>query len=324
MDIEGTYSLIEKDMAEIELFLFDFVRQGSGAIPEVGSYIIRAGGKRLRPALAVLSARLCGYDGPDLVPYAALFELIHSATLLHDDVVDGAAVRRGRPSVNTAWSSDVSVVAADFLIARVFQILTDRGDMRTLRLVTSTITRMTSGEIFQLGNAGSTDVDVAVYLEAIVNKTAELMAAACRTGALLSGASEELGVALAGYGENLGVAFQIVDDVLDYSAEIEAFGKELGQDLREGKVTLPLIAALRKAGPEERRPVEAIIRSGAVGEREVGTVMAFIERHGGIREARALAERYADGAIEALAPFSSCPEREALAALARFAVERSY
>lgn len=324
MDIEGAYKLIDEEMARIERFLFATVGEGSGAIPEVGAYIIRAGGKRLRPALAVLSARLCGYDGADLVPYAAIFELIHSATLLHDDVVDGARIRRGRPSVNTIWSGRVSVVAADHMIAQVFGILTEREDLRTLGLVTSAITRMVTGEILQLGNAGNTEVEESVYLDAVVSKTAVLMTAACRTGAILAGAPERLETALAAYGERLGIAFQIVDDMLDYSAGTETFGKENGQDLREGKVTLPLIAALRKAGPEARAPVESIIRSGGTGERDVETVIAFIERFGGMERARTLAEQYRDRAIEALAPFPHRPERDALAALARFTLARSF
>ena len=231
-------------------------------IGTIADYIIAAGGKRLRPAVLLLLARALGYRGDAHVLLAAVIEFIHTATLLHDDVVDESELRRGRPTANAHFGNAASVLVGDFLYSRSFQMMVDAGEMRVMRILSDATNRIAEGEVLQLMNVHDPSVDEQRYLEVVGRKTAALFEAAARIAAVIAGVGADQEEAAARYGAGLGVAFQMVDDVLDYSGHVEDIGKRLGDDLREGKVTLPLIHAMRSAGESERQRIEKAVREG--------------------------------------------------------------
>lgn len=275
-------------------------------IPEVTAHLIEAGGKRLRPMLTLAAAKACGYDGPYHIHLAATVEFIHTATLLHDDVVDESAQRRGRPTANLLWDNKSSVLVGDYLFARSFQLMTDADNMRVLRILSNASATIAEGEVLQLTAAQDLKTDEAIYIQVVRGKTAALFAAATEVGGVLAGADEAVVKALFDYGDALGISFQIVDDLLDYWGS-EQTGKNIGDDFRERKLTLPLIKAVAKADAEERAFWVKTIEKGKQDEGDLEHAIALLNKHDALEETRVIALEWADKAKEVL---SALPEGE--------------
>ncbi|MDT8449819.1 MAG: polyprenyl synthetase family protein [Wenzhouxiangellaceae bacterium] len=290
-------------------------------VNQIAEYIVNAGGKRLRPLVHLLAARACGYNGTAHVQLAAVIEFIHTATLLHDDVVDGSERRRGQRAAHRVWGNAASVLVGDFLYSRSFQLMVELESSRVMSILADTTNTIAAGEVLQLMQLGDTDLDEAGYLRVIGDKTACLFAAAARLGAVLSRRPEPTEKALAEFGFALGQAFQITDDWLDYSGEDESLGKNLGDDLAEGKVTLPLILALRAAETADRDFLVRTIRAG--GTDELDRVRSVLTETGALDDSQQRAVEFSRRACAALAEIPPSAEREALELLARFAVDRS-
>lgn len=291
-------------------------------IQEMGAYIADAGGKRLRPMLLLLAARLAGYRGPRSVRLACVVELLHTATLIHDDVVDQAPLRRGRPSANARWGDDASVLVGDHLYSKSFAMLVrdnDRGIMETLARATVS---MTEAEVFQLERKRSGVTTEADYLKIITQKTASFISACCRIGALLGGIPTEQVEALTRYGLDIGVAFQISDDSLDFVANPELLGKAIGSDLREGKLTLPLIAMLERCPHADAESVRALLGRRQLAAPQIEQIRRLVLEHEGVEYARERASSYAQAAKADLEAFPPSEEREILALIADFVVNR--
>ncbi len=291
-------------------------------IQEMGEYIAGAGGKRLRPMLLLLAARVSGYRGPRSVRLGCVVELLHTATLIHDDVVDEAPLRRGRPSANARWGDDASVLVGDHLYSKSFAMLVrdnDRGVMETLARATVS---MTEAEVFQLERKRGGVTTEADYLRIITQKTASFISACCRIGGLVGGIAPPLVEALTRYGLDLGVAFQISDDALDFSADQDRLGKAIGSDLREGKRTLPLIAMLERADRAEADKVREMLRRRTLVASELEEIRRLVIAHDGVEYAKARAAEYAQAAKGDLEPFPPSDERETLALIADFVVDR--
>jgi octaprenyl-diphosphate synthase len=291
-------------------------------VNQVSQYIVGAGGKRLRPLSVVLAARACGYAGEQHVEAAAVIEFIHTATLLHDDVVDGSGLRRGRHTANEVFGNQASVLVGDYLYSRAFQMMVDLGDMRIQGVMADATNTIAMGEVLQLMNAHDPDTSEQSYLEVIYRKTARLFEAGAQMAAILARATPAVEQAMVAYGRHLGTAFQLVDDALDYRADRAELGKNLGDDLAEGKPTLPLIHALSRATPEDAARLRAAIERGGVDDLEAITRM--IESSGGLEYTARLAQREKDLAIEALADLPDSAHVRSLRALADFAVSRTH
>ncbi|MDQ1341430.1 MAG: octaprenyl-diphosphate synthase [Pseudomonadota bacterium] len=291
-------------------------------VNQVSQYIIGAGGKRLRPLSVLLAARACGYAGDRHVDAAAIIEFIHTATLLHDDVVDGSDLRRGRDTANQVFGSEASVLVGDYLYSRAFQMMVDLGDMRIQGVMADATNTIAMGEVLQLMNAHDPDTSEERYLEVIYRKTAKLFEAGAQMAAILAGAPPAVEEAMTRYGRHLGTAFQLVDDALDYRADREELGKNLGDDLAEGKPTLPLIYAMAHSSIEDTARMRVAVENGGLGELEA--ITRAIESAGGLEYTARLAQREKDLAIEALGRLPESAHRQALQALAEFAVGRSY
>ena len=262
-----------------------------------------SGGKRLRPLLMVLSSRLCGYKGKDDAPLAVVFEFVHAATLLHDDVVDHAEFRRSRPAANTIWGNPAVVLVGDFLYSKSIQIAVGYRDIRILKVLLDATTRMSEGEVLQLVNSDNLEISEDEYLEVITRKTAVLISAACQTGAIFGGGGTAEEKALKAYGHNLGIAFQLIDDTLDFTGEAEELGKPVGNDLQEGKATLPLIYALRNAKAAERLRLRQIFTSEHIPAKEIAEISNLVVRSGGIEYTNNRACAHSMRAKEALRIF---------------------
>ena len=291
-------------------------------IQEMGEYIAGAGGKRLRPMLLLLAARVSGYRGPRSVRLGCVVELLHTATLIHDDVVDEAPLRRGRPSANARWGDDASVLVGDHLYSKSFAMLVrdnDRGVMETLARATVS---MTEAEVFQLERKRSGTTGEADYLRIITQKTASFMSACCRIGALLGRCEGGQVEGLTRYGLDIGIAFQISDDSLDFVADQARLGKAIGADLKEGKRTLPLITTLGRAAPHERERIQALLRSHALDPDEVEEIRRLVVKYEGTDYALERAHEYAQAAKQALRPFEDSEDKETLALIADFVVDR--
>ena len=322
MELSQIQALIADDMQAVNALIEARLQSDVVLINQLGQYIINSGGKRLRPQLALLAARACGYDGDRHVDIAAIVEFIHTATLLHDDVVDESDLRRGKDTANTVWGNAAAVLVGDFLYSRSFEMMVAVDSMRVMEIMSSTTCTIAEGEVQQLLNCHDADTTEARYLEVIHSKTAKLFEAACRLGAVLAGQPAAVENDLAAYGMHLGTAFQLIDDVLDYSASADEMGKNVGDDLAEGKPTLPLIHAMRHGTPAQARVVREAIEQG--GLERIDEVMAAIESTGAIEYTAASARSEAEQAIARLASLPASPYREALAALAEFSVNRSH
>ena len=322
MDMDSVIQWMDEDLRKVERQFELNLRSDVALIPTIGRYILESGGKRVRPLLVLLAARLCGYRGERSVPLASIVEFIHTATLLHDDVVDNANLRRGQRSANEVWGNEASVLVGDFLFTKSFSLMVNDGDLRILQAMSDATTRMAEGEVLQLLNTCDLSISEDDYLRVVVNKTAVLIAAACRIGGLLGEATPERVEALHDFGMEVGIAFQLMDDCLDYVSDREQFGKAVGADLEEGKITLPLIHVMRRCTPQEREFVRAVVESDALTEQDLATVLEFIKRYEGIEFTREQACRRIDTAKGRLAVFPASPERRALEAVADYVISR--
>jgi octaprenyl-diphosphate synthase len=319
---EKVTQLIGEDLRQIEEAISRELGSSVGLIHEMGGYIARAGGKRLRPILLLLAARLAGYHGPRSVTLGCVVELLHTATLIHDDVVDQAPLRRGRPSANAQWGDDASVLVGDHLYSKSFSLLVRDNDRAVMETLARATVSMTEAEVFQLERkraGAATEMD---YLRIITQKTASFISACCRIGGFLGQAAPGQVEALTEYGLGVGVAFQIVDDSLDFVADQKRLGKAVGADLREGKRTLPLIAALGRAGDGDRERIQSILRNPGMGEPEIDEIRRLVVKHDGIEYALGQARRYAQAAKEDLTPFPASEEKETLSLIADYVVDR--
>ena len=291
-------------------------------IPEVTRHLVDAGGKRLRPMLTLAAAQMCGYDGPYHVHLAATVEFIHTATLLHDDVVDESAQRRGRPTANLLWDNKSSVLVGDYLFSRSFQLMTETGNMDVLRILSDASATIAEGEVLQMTAAQDLATNEAVYLQVVRGKTAALFSAATEVGGVIAGADKAVVKALFEYGDALGIAFQIVDDLLDYQGQSSATGKNVGDDFRERKLTLPVIKAVAKADAEERAFWSRTIEKGHQEDGDLDHALALLHRHGTLEATQADAIAWADKAKAAMADAPAHPLRDMLIDLADYVVER--
>lgn len=313
-------SVVQDDMAAMDALIRARLTSNVMLINQIGEHIVGAGGKRLRPRLHLLAARALGYQGSDHLQLAAIIEFIHTSTLLHDDVVDESDLRRGRKTANALWGNAASVLVGDFLYSRSFQLMVELDKMPVMQVLAGTTNAIAEGEVLQLLHVNNPDVDEAAYLRVIERKTAVLFAAAARLAAILCGVDERHGTALHTYGLNLGYAFQIADDVLDYTADSAALGKNLGDDLSEGKATLPLIHALALADPEHRQRLRDIIERGDT--HAMPEVLGAIATADAIEYSQARAAEYAVRAEDALAQLPDNAWSAALRGLARYAIDR--
>ncbi|WP_405404316.1 polyprenyl synthetase family protein [Paracoccus sp. Ld10] len=291
-------------------------------IPEVTAHLIDAGGKRLRPMLTLAAAKLLGYPGPWHIHLAATVEFIHTATLLHDDVVDESGQRRGRPTANLLWDNKSSVLVGDYLFARSFQLMVEPGNLRTLEILANASATIAEGEVLQLTAAQDLATDESVYLQVVRGKTAALFSAATEVGGVIAGAPDNQVQALFDYGDALGISFQIVDDLLDYGGTTETIGKNTGDDFRERKLTLPVIKAIAKATPEERAFWARTIEAGDQRDGDLDHAQSLLARHGAMQAARQDALDHAARARTALLVLPPHPIRDMLADLADFVVSR--
>lgn len=312
-------ALVAEDMAAVDRLIEARLHSEVVLINQVSHYIVSSGGKRLRPVLALLSARACGYRGTRHIEIAAIVELIHTATLLHDDVVDASDLRRGRETANTVWGNEASVLVGDFLYSRAFQMMVGIHSMRVMEILSDATNTIAEGEVMQLVNCHDPDTTEARYLATVRNKTAKLFEAAGQLGVVLS-ARPQAESGMARYGRHLGTAFQLIDDVLDYSASAEQMGKNIGDDLAEGKPTLPLLYALWHGTGPQRQLIRTAIEQGGRGQ--IGEVRRAIEATGAIAYTATLAKVEVASALEGLGDLPASPYREALIALTEIAVNR--
>ena len=322
VSIDAIRAFIAADMQAVDEVIRSRLHSDVVLIRQVAEYIIGGGGKRLRPALVMLSAGAFGYPGKHHHELAAVVEFIHTATLLHDDVVDESALRRGRPTANSLFGNAASVLVGDFVYSRAFQMMVGADNMRVLQVLADATNIIAEGEVLQLMNCRNADIDERGYLQVIRYKTAKLFEAATRLGAILGNAAAEAEEAMATYGMHLGTAFQLIDDVLDYSGDHLVIGKNVGDDLAEGKPTLPLIYALKRGTPAQAALVRRAIEQG--GGEELSAVLDAIRDTGALDYAREQARTESIAAIEALALLPNSKYRDYLIQLADFAVTRSY
>ncbi|MFC0199801.1 polyprenyl synthetase family protein [Paracoccus rhizosphaerae] len=311
-EMEAVNALIRDRMAS----------QHAPRIPEVTAHLIEAGGKRLRPMLTLAAARMLDYAGPYHIHLAATVEFIHTATLLHDDVVDESRQRRGRPTANLLWDNKSSVLVGDYLFARSFQLMVEPGNLRTLEILSNASATIAEGEVLQLTAAQDLATDESVYLQVVRGKTAALFSAATEVGGVIAGAPDDQVRALFDYGDALGISFQIVDDLLDYGGATETIGKNVGDDFRERKLTLPVIKAVAKASPDERAFWSRTIEAGDQREGDLEHALTLLARHGAMEAARRDALDHAARAKAALAVLPAHSIRDMLADLADFVVSR--
>lgn len=322
MDLTAIRLPVADDIKAVDALIVQRLKSDVVLINQIGHYIVNSGGKRLRPLSVLLAARACGYNGSHHRDLAAVVEFIHTATLLHDDVVDGSELRRNRETANVVWGNEASVLVGDFLYSRAFEMMVDVGSMRVMDVLSHATNRIAEGEVLQLLYTKDPDTDEARYMEVINRKTATLFEAGTRLGAILAECPDYIEEAIAAYGQNLGIAFQLIDDALDYAADQESMGKRLGDDLEEGKPTLPVIRAMSVGTPAQRQMLREAIEHG--GRERIQEVAAAIASTDSITYTAGLARGYAQRAKDALSALDPSDATAALAALADFAVSRSY
>lgn len=317
-------ALVAEDMAAVNHLIIQRMESQVALIPHLAGHIIAAGGKRLRPILTLASARLCGYQGTRQRKLAACVEFIHTATLLHDDVVDASDLRRGGPSANALFGNQASVLVGDFLFSRAFQLMVEDGSIDVLRILSTASAVIAEGEVLQLSTTNDSATSEQAYLEVVRAKTAELFAAACRIGAVVAGRPAAEEEALRTFGLNLGIAFQIVDDVLDYSAEQERLGKTVGDDFREGKLTLPVILAIHRGSEAERAFWHRALDEHDQRDGDLAHAQDILRRHNALRDSVERARHYGAIARDALGLFPDSPVKRALLDIVGFTVDRGF
>lgn len=323
-DMSALTTLVEEDLRRVNALILERMHSPVALIPQLAGHIISAGGKRLRPMLTLASARLCRYDGERHLALAAAVEFIHTATLLHDDVVDASDLRRGLATANAVWGNKPSVLVGDFLFSRAFQLMTGDGSLEVLRILSHASAVIAEGEVLQLITANDLGTTEAAYLEVIGAKTAALFAAASEIGGVIAGRPEAEVAALEGYGRNLGMAFQLVDDMLDYSARQAELGKTVGDDFRDGKMTLPVVLALRHADDEEREFWRRTLEEQEQEDSDLDRAIQLMRKYGTLDATLVRARAYADAAIDGLMLFPDQPARRALIEVAEFCLQRGY
>ncbi|MFP6656437.1 MAG: polyprenyl synthetase family protein [Myxococcota bacterium] len=337
MNIDSVFARIAPELELVESTLRDQLASKVALIGDLGSHLLSSGGKRLRPVLVLLAAELCGYTGPRRIELAAALELLHTATLLHDDIVDLAEIRRGRPSANAIWGNRRAVLAGDFFYARASSIIVEDGNLEIVESYARTIRLMAEGELLQLERSFDVDVTEAHYYDVIERKSATLLSNCCEIGALLGGVTRGERNRIGEYGRQLGLAFQLRDDCLDYDADLQELGKEPFADLREGKMTLPLIMTLKRCSVAEREQVSTVLKTASrlaeahggmappatSGELDLALVAEMVSRYRGVADTVRRAEEHVAKALEAIARFPDGEAKRALRVAAEFSVARS-
>jgi len=314
--------MVKDDLAEIEIALELNLKPHLDLVSKIAGHILFSGGKRLRPLLMVLSAKICGYDGNDAKTFSTIFEYLHAATLLHDDLVDEATMRRGKPVAHLVWDNPSAVLVGDFLLARALSIAAVTERPTVIKIIAEITENMSQGEIHQLMRKGCLDLTEAEYMEIVRRKTAVLFQGACRVSALIADETEEKEAALAGYGFNLGMAFQMVDDLLDYTMDTKVLGKDVGADLKEGKLTLPVIYAIKAADDRNRRTMEKIIKDQDFSVHDFKILIELLDKNGGIAYTQMLAADYIKRAKSNLAVFKDSEAKDILMMVADYTLAR--
>ncbi len=322
--IEALQQLVAEDLAAVDGVIVSRMDSRVALIPELAGYIVAAGGKRIRPMLTVAGAKICGYAGDRHVKLAACVEFIHTATLLHDDVVDESDLRRGNAAAHAVWGNAASVLVGDFLFSRAFQLMVEDGSLRILDILSRASAIIAEGEVWQLATTNNPETSEDSYLEVITAKTAALFAAACRIGAVLAERPRPEEEALESYGRNLGVAFQLVDDALDYSAHQASFGKTVGDDFREGKMTLPILLAYRRGSDAEREFWRRTLERGEQSDSDLETACGILGRRGALEDTVARARHYGDIARDALGIFGEGEPKRAMMEVVDFCINRAH
>ena len=321
--IEGLLALAENDMKAVNALISERVGSDVTMIPELATHLISSGGKRLRPNLTVASAQMCGYEGSDHVKLAASVEFMHTATLLHDDVVDESDLRRGKKTARLLWGNQASVLVGDFLLGQAFRMMVETGSLDCLGILSHASTVISEGEVMQLNVAKKMSTSEDMYLNVIRAKTAALFAAATEVGPALSKRPAAEREALRSYGMNLGIAFQLIDDVLDYSGDVSKLGKSIGDDFREGKITLPVVLSYHRGSENERGFWRRVMEDGAIEEGDLEKAVALLENHGALSDTIGRAQHYGAMAKDALAIFPDGVHRRALTDVVSFAISRA-
>ena len=321
-DLIQLFEPVREDLEAVEIEFARQVQSQVHVIPEIGNYLLKSGGKRVRPAVLLMSARLCGYSGPRAIMNAAVVEFIHTATLVHDDIIDDADVRRGRKAVHSQWGNDVTVLAGDFLYIKSMAMALTQDTLDIVRMLCDVTLRMIEGELYQLTKNGVVDLGEEEHFEIIRRKTAYLFGGCAQIGGMLGEVGAEKEQALREYGFSLGVMFQLVDDLLDFTGAAEALGKPIGGDLREGKITLPIIHLLEHGGPEAGDLIRNAVRDRDITPEKWARLKVLLAEHRSIEYAYGRAVEFGETAKRNLRPFAPSPEREALMALADYVLLR--
>jgi octaprenyl-diphosphate synthase len=322
--LEPLLRLVQADMAEVNAIILAQARSDVELIPELAQHLINSGGKRLRPMLTIAAAHLCGYGGDAHIKLAASVEFMHTATLLHDDVVDESDMRRGKKSARLLWGNQASVLVGDFLLGQAFRMMVDVGSLPALKILSDASSVIAEGEVMQLAASKDMGTTEENYLAVIYSKTAALFAAASEIGAVIAGRNEAEQSALRLYGTNIGLAFQLIDDALDYSGEAAMLGKRVGDDFREGKITLPVVLSYRRGCPEERAFWRRTLQDGDIQESDLAQAISLMSRHHAIEETIDRARAYGREAEAALEIFPACEARSALHGAVTFSVSRAH
>ncbi len=322
--LDTLLSLVAADLAQTNKVIVERMDSPVALIPELAGHIIAAGGKRLRPMLTLAAARLCDYSGQRHIQLATCVEFIHTATLLHDDVVDESDLRRGTATANILWGNQASVLVGDFLFSRAFELMVEDGSLEVLRILSRASSVIAEGEVLQLVTANDTGTSEEAYMNVISAKTAALFAAACRVGAVVADRPRVEAEALESFGKNLGIAFQIIDDALDYSAVQATLGKTVGDDFREGKITLPVILAYRRGDDEERAFWKRTLERGNQSDGDLARAQALLTRHGALTDTVDRARHYGSIARDALGIFPDGEIKDALADVVEFCIDRAH
>jgi octaprenyl-diphosphate synthase len=322
MDIKDIFSQYAEELKAVEQELLGIFSSNVFLIPMVGQHIISGGGKRIRPLFLLLCSDLCGYRGSNRTILAAIIEAIHTASLLHDDVIDGADTRRGKPAAHAVWGNQVVILVGDFLYSKALKIAVDQKKQKIMEALSEATTRMTEGEILQLNKVGDPEITRDEYFDIVAAKTGVLISAACRIGGILAGQSDENEMALARFGMKTGIAFQLCDDILDYVADQKNLGKKLGKDLEEGKITMPLIYLLGNASDSEKCEIRDIIKNKAENDESHRRIMSLFGQYNAIEASLKIACDLVEEAKSELCGFPDSSGKEALLAMAKYSMQR--
>jgi len=322
MQIQDVFRYYGDDLKQVEEHMEMYLRSEVHLIPEIIQHLIGSGGKRFRPLLLLATSALCGYRGEKRYPLSAVIEFIHTATLLHDDVIDSATTRRGKISANNVWGNAASVLVGDFLYSKSFKLMTEHGNLAIIKLLSTTTNTMSEGEVFQLVKCGDVNITEKEYLTIIEKKTAILISAACAVGGILGNASETQIEALTRFGMRLGSAFQITDDTLDYVAKEEEFGKAIGKDIEEGKITLPLIRAMKKCTSEEKNLIRRAVEDKEQDKKVIADILSLIDRYDGINYSLNTAKNCIAEGKKFLDSFENSEPKTSLLAISDYIIER--